>query len=154
MATLREPVRFVIPLDPRTKKNHQMIAGNGPKCAKCGKPAKQYIRQGKAHDEYAEAAKWFLRPAPPEPIQEPVNVKCIFYMETRRKVDSLNLLAAVDDLLVDAKILSDDNSRVVVAHDGSRVRYDRHNPRTEVEITPMPEEPYQLGMEIKTEEDW
>lgn len=146
--TLHEPVRFVIPLDPRTKKNHQMIAGNGPKCQTCKKPKKQFIRQGKAHDAYTAEARLFLRPIPERPIEEPVNVKCLFYMQTRRIVDSLNLLEAVDDLLVEEGILQDDNSRVVVAHDGSRVLYDKANPRTEIEITPMADEPFQIGMEV------
>lgn len=131
-------IRYVITLEARTKKNHQTIAGAGPKCPKCGKPEKQWIRQGKAHDNFAEMAKWQLRPRPRKPIECPVNVKCLFYMATRRKVDSLNLLATIDDLLVEVGILKDDNSRIVVAHDGSRVLYDPDNPRTEITITKMP----------------
>ena len=30
--------------------------------------------------------------------------------------------------------MKDDNNRIVVSTDGSRVLYDKHNPRTEVEI--------------------
>ena len=43
---------YTIPLDPRTKKNHQMIAGSGAHCPYCGKPKKQFIRQGSAHTAY------------------------------------------------------------------------------------------------------
>jgi hypothetical protein len=32
-------------------------------------------------------------------------------------------------------VIEDDNSNVVVSVDGSRVLYDKENPRTEVEIT-------------------
>ena len=59
-------------------------------------------------------------------------------MKTRRIVDGLNLLATIDDLLVSTGILADDNSRIVVAHDGSRVLYDPQNPRVEITITKMP----------------
>jgi hypothetical protein len=34
-------------------------------------------------------------------------------------------------------IIEDDNSQIVAGHDGSRVRYDKNNPRTEIEITEM-----------------
>lgn len=131
-------IRYTISQEGRTKKNHQMIAGAGRKCPKCGKFEKQWVRQGKAHDEFAEAAKWQLRPRPKKPIECPVNVKCLFYMKTRRRVDALNLLATIDDLLVDVGILADDNSKIVVAHDGSRVLYDPNNPRVEITITKMP----------------
>jgi len=130
-------IRYTIKGDPRTKKNHQKIAGAGKRCPVCRKHEKQWIRQGTAHDSFTELAKWQLRPVPPKPIECPVNVKCLFYMKTLRKVDSLNLLAAIDDLLVDCKILADDNSRIVVAHDGSRVLHDPTNPRVEITITKM-----------------
>ena len=59
-------------------------------------------------------------------------------MKTRRIVDGLNLLATIDDLLVSAGILADDNSRIVAGHDGSRVLYDPINPRVEITITKLP----------------
>ena len=130
-------IRYTIPLDPRTKKNHQMIAGTGKRCPRCGKFEKQWVRQGKAHDDFAEAAAWYIRPRPPHPIDCPVNVKCLFYMKTKRIVDGLNLQAAIDDLLVECEVLKDDNSRIVVGHDGSRVYHDPDNPRVEITITKM-----------------
>ena len=131
-------IQYTIKGDPRTKKNSPIIAGAGKRCPKCGKFEKQWIRQGRAYDEFSKTALWQLRPRPKEPIYCPVNIKCLFYMKTRRRVDSLNLLAAIDDLLVDAEILADDNCQIVVAHDGSRVLYDKDNPRTEITITKMP----------------
>lgn len=125
---------YTIPLDPRTKKNHQMIAGSGQRCPYCGKPKKQFIRQGKVHTEYIVNAYPYLLPKPPTPIDTPVRVQYLFYMKTRRRVDKLNLCAAADDLLVEAGILKDDNSAIVNNHDGSRVRYDKENPRTEIYI--------------------
>lgn len=38
------------------------------------------------------------------------------------------------DILVDAGILADDNARIVTGHDGSRVLYDKGNPRVEIVI--------------------
>lgn len=128
-------IKYTIKGDPRTKKNHQMIAGAGPKCTSCGKHRKQWIKQSEWHDNYADLAKWQLRPIPRRPIECMVNVKCLFYMKTHRVVDQLNLLATVDDLLKDVGIISDDNSRIIVGHDGSRVLYDPDNPRTEIIIT-------------------
>lgn len=126
--------RYVIELDPRTKKNHQMIAGTGKRCLWCGKPQKQFIRQGNANIEYVGKALPFLVPKPEEPIDYPVRVTYLFYMKTRRKVDVLNLCAAADDLLVEAKILKDDESKIVADHDGTRVLYDKERPRTEIII--------------------
>lgn len=39
------------------------------------------------------------------------------------------------DLLVAYGIIEDDNSKIVASMDGSRVSYDKDNPRTEAEIT-------------------
>lgn len=133
-------LRYVISLDPRTKKNHQMIAGGGKRCPYCGKFEKMFIRQGKAHTEYIVNAYHFLSPKPNEPISSPVQITYRFYMKTKRKVDALNLCAAADDLLVEAGIIADDNSEIIKSHDGTRVYYDKQNPRTEVYITDYREE--------------
>ena len=52
-------------------------------------------------------------------------------------VDKTNLESAIMDILVDARILKDDNSNIVAATDGSRVLYDKANPRTEIFIEEM-----------------
>lgn len=54
------------------------------------------------------------------------------WFEQKRKVDLTNLLEAADDLLVLAGVLADDNSKIIVSHDGSRVLLDREKPRTEI----------------------
>ena len=56
-------------------------------------------------------------------------------MPTHRRVDQVNLLEATLDILVEYGVLADDNSNIVVSHDGSRVLYDKNNPRTEITIT-------------------
>ena len=106
-------LRYTIPLAPVTKKNHQQIMYNARTGRRFVKPSPQY-------EQYAEAARWFLRPAPAEPICTPVNVRCLFYLPTRRRTDLVNLLLAVDDILVEAGILADDNYCIVAGHDGSR----------------------------------
>lgn len=113
---------IVIPLEPRTKKNHQRIVSKG------GRP---YIIQSKAYKGYEKQALYFIRPLG---IDYPVNVRCLFYMKTHRRVDLVNLLEAIDDILVKAGAIEDDNCEIVAGHDGSRVYYDKENPRTEVYI--------------------
>ena len=127
-------LRYTVRGDPRTKKNSQMIAGSGRRCPVCKKFAKEWIRQGPAYNNYAEQAAWQLRPKPKEPISTPVNVRYLFYMKTRRRVDLVNLIEAMNDILVARGILADDNARIIVSHDGSRVLYDKDLPRVEVEI--------------------
>lgn len=70
-----------------------------------------------------------------ETFKTPINLQAVFYMPTRRRVDLTNLLEALDDALVAAGILGDDNCTVIVGHDGSRVKYDKARPRIEIEIT-------------------
>lgn len=131
---------YTIPLDPRTKKNSQMIAGTGARCPYCRKHQRQFIRQGAANRDYTVKAYPYLRPKPDAPIDTPIHIKYLFYMGTRRKVDKLNLQAAADDLLVLAEVIKDDNSSIVKSHDGSRVLYDKQNPRTEIYIYDYEEE--------------
>ncbi len=69
------------------------------------------------------------------PLSGRMNVKCLYYMPTRRRVDLVNLQEATLDILVQYGIIEDDNSQIVTSMDGSRVYYDKENPRTEIEIT-------------------
>ena len=120
--------KYTIKLPPITKKNSQRILTNKA----TGRP---FIMPSAKYREYEQTAGWYLKPRPAEPIAEPVNVQCVFYMPTRRMVDLTNLLEAACDVLVHCGVLADDNSRIVVSHDGSRVAYDKDNPRTEITIT-------------------
>lgn len=65
----------------------------------------------------------------------PVNVQCVYYMPTRHRVDLVNLLEATNDILVAGGVLADDNCKVIAAHDGSRVDFDKYNPRVEITIS-------------------
>ena len=124
---------YTIPLPPVTKKNSSQIIFTGPKCPVCKRGRLARLLPSKQYREYEEAALWCLQRK--EPIDTPVNVKCLFYMPTARKVDLTNLLEAADDALVTAGVLADDNSKIVVSHDGSRVLLDRDRPRPELYIT-------------------
>lgn len=121
-------IRYTVHAVPRTKKNSQDILIN----RKTGKP---FIRQNPKYLEFEEICGWQLRPRPKTPIDFPVNVKEVFFMDSRRIVDQSNLIAAMDDILVKYGILKDDNSRIVVGHDGSRVFVDAKAPRIEITIT-------------------
>lgn len=121
--------KFMVPVAPITKKNSQRIVklGNRP----CIMPSEKY-------KEYESAALWFI-PKRGVPIDFPVNVTCVFYMPTRRACDLTNLLEAIDDVMVKAGLLKDDNYNIIASHDGSRVLYDKMNPRTEVIISKFKE---------------
>ena len=97
---------------------------------------KMRLSQSDRYKAYAKLARYQLLPhRPVKPIDYPVNVRCVYYMPTTRKVDLVNLLEATLDILVDARILADDNAKIVVGHDGSRVEYRATEPRVEIEIT-------------------
>ena len=118
-------------LAPVTKKNHQRVVLNR-------KTGAHFIKQSAAYETYERDACRLLA-KPPHPISKPVNVKCLFFMPTRRRVDLVNLLEAADDILVRREVLQDDDSKIIVSHDGSRVLYDKEHPRTEVYITEVTE---------------
>lgn len=69
-----------------------------------------------------------------QPISEAVNIRCIYYRGDNRKTDLVNLQNGTLDLLVEAKILKDDNYNIVRSMDGSTVYVDKKNPRTEIYI--------------------
>ena len=115
---------YTIPIDPKTKKNSQQIITIK------GRPM---IIPSSAYKKYEKEAMKYLIP-PESPIDYPVKVECHFYMATRRRVDLNNLLECATDCLVKAGVLEDDNANIVVSHDGSRVHYDKGNPRTIISI--------------------
>lgn len=91
--------------------------------------------QAKRYKQYESDAGYFIPDSLRRNINYPVNVKAIYYMPTRCRVDLCNLHAALHDILVKYEVLEDDNCKILVSTDGSRVEYDKENPRTEVEIT-------------------
>lgn len=119
-------IKITIPLAPISKKNSQRIMINS-------RTRKPFIMPSAAYKDYEREAALHIPRG--QYIDKPVNIKCLFYMPTRRRCDLTNLLEAIDDILVKAGLLADDNFTVVESHDGSRVLYDKENPRTEIYIT-------------------
>lgn len=146
MAMLHEPIVFTIPITPVTKKNHGQIiqVRRGAKKVPVMIPSPQYRKYE------ADCGKYIPQMA--EPIGYPINVQAIYYLPTRRKVDLVNLHGALHDALVVHKVIVDDNSKIIISTDGSRVRYSKNYPRTEIVITEAVDEPYQIDM--KMEPDW
>ena len=68
-------------------------------------------------------------------ITTPVNLKAVYHMKTIRTVDLVNLLEGTCDILRDAGVVEDDNRNVIASTDGSRVYWDKKNPRVEITIT-------------------
>lgn len=132
--------QYVIPLDPRTKKNAHRISGCGPRCPMCGKFQRQFIRNGSTTTDFAFRAAQYMRPKPKEPFAGTVHIVYLVYTQTRRRVDDLNLYEALDDILVNEGILKDDNRNIIRSRDGSRVLYDKESPRAEVYIYDYREE--------------
>lgn len=108
------------------KKNSQQIIINKSTGRPMVIPSKQYR-------EYEKECGWFVQGKGLK-IKDPVNVKCVYYMPTRRRVDLTNLMEATHDILVKYEVLEDDNSKIIRSVDGSRVMYDKENPRTEITI--------------------
>lgn len=121
-------MKIVIELDPRTKKNHQRVYVH----SRTGKP---FVVPSEQYKLFEFSAGAYIK-SPEEPIDYPVNVKCVYYMQTKRRVDLVNLQEATLDILVKYGVLKDDNSGIVASMDGSRVYHDRKRPRTEIEICP------------------
>jgi Holliday junction resolvase RusA-like endonuclease len=91
----------------------------------------------KAYEEYAAEAAWHVK-GRGMGISEPVNIRAVYYMRARRKVDLLNLLAGTMDLLARLGVIADDCRDIAAAHDGSRVLCDKGNPRAEITIARLP----------------
>lgn len=123
-------IKFTLPIKPITKKNSGQIVmrGSYPKLL----PSKQYRQFEKDTQPYFMRVK-----IQTGEIARPVNIQCLFYMETHRRVDLCNLLNAVDDAMVASGLVVDDNRDIIAGHDGSRVYYDKENPRIEITITSL-----------------
>lgn len=124
--------KYIISLPPITKKNSQQILTNH----RTGKP---FISPSRQYKKYEQAAMRYLTPKPKAPLSGRYRVATVFYMPTRRKVDITNLMEAAHDLLVKGRILADDNYTIIESVDGSRVKYDKDNPRTEITIEELEE---------------
>lgn len=128
-------LRFTLHGDPKTKKN-------SPRIVRVGRYSK--VLPSEAFEDYQKTclAQLLQRRLCHLGIRYPVNVKALYYMQTRRRVDLTNLNEALHDILVKAGMILDDNRDIIASTDGSRVLYDKLCPRVEVWITPA-EDDYQ-----------
>lgn len=132
--------KYTVPLAPVTKKNSPQIFYIGAKCPVCHRGKITRVMPSAAYLKYERSAMWYLTPKPKTPLAGRYRVATVFYMPTRRKVDLTNLMEAAHDTLVAAKILADDNNTIIASVDGSRVLYDKSNPRTEIFIEELEEQ--------------
>jgi len=121
-------VNLIIYCNPRTKKNNMQILKNK-------RTGKRFIAPSNTYKEFENICLMQITGDKRLNINDPVNIKAIFYMDTKRRVDLTNLLEAIDDTLVKANVIADDNRNIIAGHDGSKVLYDKANPRIEIEIT-------------------
>lgn len=128
-------IEITIPLAPISKKNSQQILMNR-------KTQRPFIMPSKKYLEYEKSACAYIHKCMEDegierPIDYAVEVSCVFYMPTKRMCDLTNLLEALDDVLVKGGLICDDHYGIIASHDGSRVKYDKDYPRTEVTILPL-----------------
>ena len=125
-------IKITLPVKPVTKKNSQQIITN----PKTGRP---FIIPSAQFRTFEKECKPYMLQIKNEiwQIKYPVNVQCVFYVDRKLRYDLTNLLEAIDDVLVNYSIILDDNRDILASHDGSRVFYDKFNPRIEIEISEM-----------------
>ena len=117
-----------LPLEPRSKKNSQQICINS-------RTKRPFVKQNEKYVQFEKDCGYLLNRKPPAPIDYPVNVQCVFYRSTYRRVDLTNLEGSILDVLTHYGIIEDDNRDIVYSMDGSKVLYDKQNPRIEITIT-------------------
>lgn len=136
-------IEFTIPVRPATKKNSgQIIQIKGRSILIPSKQYKQFEKDCLPYLNHVKDTAGI--------INYPVNVQCMFFTETKRKIDLPNLLNAIDDAMVKSGFLIDDNRDIIAAHDGSRVFHDKYNPRIEVIVTELKD--YQQWKDTTTEQ--
>jgi len=139
---MTEPLKITIPLEPTSKKNSQRILFNSRKGGGFWKIANggrriyagvPFIAPSVKFEQYQSQCRWYM-PRLEKPIDYPVRIQCLFFRKTKNRCDLTNLLEAVDDILVHYGVIADDSWKVIQSHDGSRVLFDKENPRTVIYI--------------------
>lgn len=145
-------IRIVIPGAPRTKKTH-------PRIIKVGRfhkilPSEAYLEWfEQAMFRVPEIKAWARREGIELPLKGLVEVKAIFYCENLILGDLNGYQQGLGDWLQERKINMKSNppklardgagiitdDKMIASWDGSRVRIDRQDPRTEIEIRPFQE---------------
>lgn len=108
------------------KKNSQQIFIN----KRTGRP---FISQSKRYLEFEKNCEMFLYQHQYQ-LDQPINLKCTFYVPDRRKRDLANLLESIQDILVKYGVIADDNYEIVASVDGSQIIYEKNRSETIIEI--------------------
>lgn len=116
-----------IPLLCRSKKNSQQILRNK-------KTGKRFISQSELYKQFERDCKIFLMKYRYK-IDYPINLKCTFIVPDRRRRDIVNLLNAIQDILVECDVIADDNFNIIKSVDGTRIIYKKGVSETIIEIT-------------------
>ena len=125
-------LHFTLDVVPHSKKNSSQI------CTL--KNGKTILLPSKLYKQFEKECLSLISKDLKVNINTPVNIKAHFYCKTKRKIDLTNLLEALDDMLVKAGVIEDDNRNIIAAHDGSRVYWDKERPRIEIWIEELKEE--------------
>lgn len=138
-------MKFTLPIKPRTKKNSQSFVTlkNGRTILLPSKPYKEFEKLCLKYIEFELGNI--------ETIDYPINLKAWFFKDKNYKSDLVGYLQALQDALVKAKILQDDNTKIVFSTDGSRIFHDKNYPRIEVEITRATDYAEQHNTMMKTD---
>lgn len=124
--------RYVIYGDPASKKNSKRIIVN----KRTGKPmiisSKKYNKWHKGAEAQFKkdgVKKWNF--------DTPLNAKMIIYRANKRGGvgDLNNFTQGPLDVLTERGIIKDDNRNIVYSTDGSRLFFDKENPRVEIELS-------------------
>lgn len=116
-----------IPMLCRSKKNSQKIVINQ-------RTKRPMILQSDLYKQFENDCGYILNKYSNLKIDYPINLKCIFVVPDKRKRDIVNLLNAIQDILVKYNVLEDDNYNIVAGVDGSRILYEKGVEKTIIEI--------------------
>jgi Holliday junction resolvase RusA-like endonuclease len=119
-------VRLVIPGQPVTKKNSQVV-----RCVN-GKPV---VLQSKAYRQYEKIALEALKNYHGPRFNGPVEVTAHYWLKNNRRPDLNNLMATSADILEKAGVIRNDQD--ISSWDGSRILGTSLYPRVEITIKPM-----------------
>lgn len=95
------------------------------------------IIQSEQYREFEKVCAFYMIPIANKinkPINYPINLKCTFYFPDKRRRDTVNMLEAIQDILVKYKVLEDDNYTIVASLDGTRSIYEKGREETIIEI--------------------
>jgi Holliday junction resolvase RusA-like endonuclease len=116
-----------IPMLCRSKKNSQKIVINS-------RTKRPIIIQSDLYKQFEKDCGYYLTKYKGLNIDKPINLKCTFIVPDRKKRDIVNLLNAIQDILVKYQVIADDNYNIVQGIDGSRIIYKKGISETIIEI--------------------